>query len=102
MKVNLGTFACFCIEACTASDLQRTVEPALRFYERSLSEGSPPPALPRFLGRATGATEELEIASELGALLELEAERQSVELDELVTHAVFVYVAHLETVAQVR
>jgi hypothetical protein len=101
MKIALGRFACFCIETRFGSDLRGGVQAALRFYTRSLESAMPPIAVPAFyfyLDRTSESYEvefELAVDPEVEAALVKEASRQTVGMQQLLTHAVFVYLADL-------
>jgi hypothetical protein len=101
MKIALGKFACFCIETRFGSDLRGGVQAALRFYTRSLESATTPIAVPAFcMDRARESSEvefDLAVEAEVEAALVREAHRQAVGMRELLTHAVFVYLADLDT-----
>jgi hypothetical protein len=102
VKVALGKFACFCIETRFGSDLHGGVRAALRFYVRSLESALTPIAVPAFylhLDRAPGASAvefDLAVEPEVETALVEEARRQAVGMQQLLTHAVFVYLADLD------
>jgi hypothetical protein len=102
VKIVLGKFPCFCIETLFGSDLDGGVQAALRFYARSLESAIPPIAVPDFylyLDRTPGSSEvELDLAvdAEVEAALVREARKQDVGMRQLLTHAVFVYLADLD------
>ena len=100
MKVALGTFACFCIEARCGPNVAIGIRAALRSYVRGLESASPPVALPEFcrtLPPDSSRVEfELAVEPEIETALEREARRQAVQLEQLLNHAVFVYLARAE------
>ncbi len=101
MKVALGTFACLSIEARFGPDPVPTVEAALRHYTRRLKSAKPPLPLPAFARRAaadgSGAEFELAVVPEVQAALEEEAKAQAVQVEQLIAHAVLVYLADLDS-----
>jgi hypothetical protein len=100
MKVALGTFACFCIEARFGPDPAAGVQAALRHYTRRLKSSKVPLPPPRFSRFATpdgsGAEFELDVEPDIQAALEEEARDKSVPVEQLLVHAVFVYLADLD------
>jgi hypothetical protein len=100
MRIVLGKFACFCVENRFGSDLRGGVQAALRFYARSLKSATAPIAVPAFcVDRAPESSEvqfDLAVEAEVEAALVKEARRQAVGMRELLTHAVFVYLASLD------
>lgn len=97
MKVALGTFACVCIEARFGPDIAAGLREILRSYVSNLESSAAPPPFPHFRRAdsvsATALELELEVAEEIEEALRLEARRQEIDLDQLLTHAVFVYLA---------
>jgi hypothetical protein len=100
MKVMLGTFACFCMEARFGPDIGTGVQAAVRHYTRRLRSARKPVEIPRFLrdqSRDDARREfEVSIEPEVQEILEQEAGRRHVYLDQLLSHAVFVYLADLD------
>jgi hypothetical protein len=100
MKVAIGTFAHSCIEAHFGLDLATGVRAALRSYARGLESASPPVAFPDFRAArpAESPAVELELAvePEVEAAIEREARRRRVRVEQLLDHAVFVYLATAE------
>ena len=100
MKIVLGKFACFCIENRFGSDLRGGVQAALRFYARSLESATIPIAIPAFCVDETLKSSQMEfdlaVEAEVEAALVKEARRQAVGMRQLLTHAVFVYLANLD------
>ena len=107
MKVALGTFACFCIEARFGPDPAPTVQAALRHYTRRLKSAKPPLPLPAFsrpnsAPDGSGAEFDLAVEPEVQAALEEEAQAQAVRVEQLIAHAVFVYLADLDSAEEAR
>jgi hypothetical protein len=100
MKVALGTFACFCIEARFGGDLYGGVQAVLRSYARSLHSATSPIALPAFcLDPSPEPCEEFDVPvePEIETVLRAEARKQAVGIQQLLAHAVFVHIASLDT-----
>jgi hypothetical protein len=98
MKVALGEFACFCVASRFGSDLGFGIESAARYYSRKLSaqaETAPRLRLPK---RLESPFVELDVPldAEVVARLEQEASTRSVDVQQLLNHAVFVYFAELD------
>jgi hypothetical protein len=100
MKIMLGTFACFCIEARFGADVGTGVQVAARHYTRRLRSARKPVEIPRFLRDQPldDARREFEvfIEPEVQEMLEREAGKRQVYLDQILSHAVFVYLADLD------
>jgi len=100
MRVALGAFACAGITAHIGGDITAAVEKAAFHYASRLKADRPPIGLPRFAdGPGPEGPEqviELELASEVEDLLAAEARRQGVAVEQLVAHAVLVYLAELD------
>jgi hypothetical protein len=100
MKIMLGTFACFCMEARFGPDLSTGVQVAVRHYTRRLRSARKPVPIPRFLRDQPqqGGRIEVEVPFEpdVQEMLEKEAREREVFLDQLLSHAVFVYLADLD------
>ena len=101
MKVELGKFACFCLESRFGSDLEAGIQNAARYYSRQLHAGSsrspdPPPGV-----RAEGPAVVVEVAlgEEVLGPLEREARFRGVDPQQILNQAVFVYAADLDRVA---
>lgn len=103
MKVVLGTFACFCIENRLGLDLATGLQHALRHYVRRLESARRPVPLPAFScdrvpAEERGAAEfELAVEPEVEAALLRESRAQEVSIEQLFDHAVFVYLADLDS-----
>lgn len=101
MKVALGTFACFCIEARFGPDPAAAVQAALRHYARRLKSAKAPLPVPPFFRAAepdgSGMEFELAVEPEVEAALEDAARAQEVQVEQLVPHAVFVYLADMDS-----
>ena len=100
MKVALGKFARSSIEELLGADLHDGVEAALTHYTHSMSSNLKPVRPPDFgwVSVDVGDTFDLTVAPELEAALEREALEQRVPLDQILVHAVLVYLADLESV----
>lgn len=100
MKVVLGTFACFCIENQLGLDLSTGLQQALRHYSRRLESATKPVALPGFssdqASDGQAAEFELPVEPEIEAMLMRESRAQEVPIEQLLDHAVFVYMADLD------
>ena len=100
MRVALGKFAISGIEAHFGTDIVAAVQAALLHYTRRLKSRRPPVGVPRCLvqaPRAPGVAFELTVAPETRAVLEREARRQQVPVGQILVHAVFVYLADLDS-----
>jgi hypothetical protein len=97
MEVSLGTFATSSIEE-HCDELAAGIEEALRHYCLRLGSSGSVVPVPVF---ATAARESTEVEVSIDAALEdrliLEGDRQEVEMDALIAHAVFVYLADLDS-----
>lgn len=98
MRVSLGTFACSCIEDRFGGALVATVDAALGDFADCCESGSGSPPVPRFWlehGR-TGKTIDFDIPVDrrVRPILEREARRQGLSVEQLLTHAIFVYLAN--------
>jgi hypothetical protein len=100
MKVTLGKIACSGIETHLGADVAAGVRMALFHYANKLKTGRKPTPFPRFLADRTPQEPEMAfdllVDAETEAVLEQEALRQRTTMDQLVTHAVLVYLAELE------
>jgi hypothetical protein len=100
MKIMLGTFGCACMEARFGSDLSTGVQVAMRHYTRRLRSARKPIPIPRFFGEGAQQGERIELEvpfePEVQETLEREARKREVLLDQLLSHAVFVYLADLD------
>jgi hypothetical protein len=101
VKVALGKFARSSIEELLGADLHDGVQAALTHYTHRLSSNLKPVRPPDFGGVSVdaGDTFDLTVAPELEAALEREALEQRVPLDQILVHAVLVYLADLESVS---
>jgi len=105
MRVMLGKFACFSIEARFGADLASGVQAALRHYTRRLKSAKEPVAIPAFCRNqaldGSGAEFELAVEPAIQATLEREARRQAVRIDQLLVHAIFVYLADMDSSSRI-
>ena len=105
MKVALGKFAQSGIEARLGADVAAGVQEALRHYSRRLRSGWPPVAIPLFCRdrpprsapRETEVAFDLAVDPEIERDLKREATRQGAPIAQVLNHAVFVYLADLDT-----
>lgn len=101
MKVELGTFARWSIETRLGSNIRVGVLTALLHYTRRLkSERRPVAPPPLYCDRPVGdagAAFELQLGPETRAALESQAREHHVPLNQVLTHAVFVYLADLDS-----
>lgn len=102
MKIALGEFAKSSIESHFGTRFAAAVHAVLVHYERRLRSSSPPIDVPRFIreqrpGDGKSFEYELAISPETQALLEREAARQGVSIDQIFAHAVFVYLADMDS-----
>jgi hypothetical protein len=99
VKIALGKFARTGIEELLGADLAVGVQAALTHYTRRLSSNWKPVPLPRFDWPSVDAANvfDLPVAPELEAALEREALEQQVSVDQILAHAVLVYLADLES-----
>jgi hypothetical protein len=98
MRVALGEFACFCVASRFGADLGFGIESAARYYSRKLSsqaEMAPRSRLPKRLERPFVELE-VPIDAEVAERLEREALVRSVDVQQVLNHAVFVYFAELD------
>lgn len=95
MRVSLGTFAYSCIEARFGEDVDATVEAALDRYADRIESGTQDLPMPIFwFGRAVTEAQfdiDIDVDSRKRRLLEVEARRQELTIEQLLTHAVFLY-----------
>jgi hypothetical protein len=100
VKIALGTFACKGIEVYLGTDPRSGVRAALVDYARRIESGSPPMAAPCFPASPVEASKatsvDLPLDARTTALLEREAARQGVTMDEIAAHAVMLYLAELD------
>ena len=101
MRIQIGKFARSGIEERHGADIAAAVETGLLHYTRRLSSGREPVSIPQFglESAAPSPAEELEVfvEPETEAALEEEARRQQVTLPQLMSHAMLVYLADLDT-----
>jgi hypothetical protein len=101
VNVSLGKFARAGIEARLGSNLRVAMVAALQHYTRRLKSSRKPVPPPRFYrdwpaqDRA-GATFELQIGPQMHAVLERQARKYHLPLNQVLLHAVFVYLADLD------
>lgn len=101
MRVALGAFACAGIRTHMSSDIPAAVERAVFHYTGKLKAGRPQVEFPHFdddegTSRDPEVVIDLALAPEVEVLLEREAKRQDVAVEQLVAHAVLIYLAELD------
>jgi hypothetical protein len=98
VTVALGSFARSSIEERFGSNVAAGVRAALVHYTRRLKSGRRPVDLPRSWRKPNRSVVEFElpIDREVWKTLEREAQDQEVSMDQLLIHAVFVYLADLD------
>lgn len=100
MRIALGKFARSAIEARLGPDVRCGIVAALLYYARHLQSGQLPMPPPRFHGGwrvAMGLqTFELQLGPQTRAVLEREACKYQVSLNQILVHAVFVFLADLD------
>lgn len=98
IHVQLGELACQGVERHFCADVAGGVRRALVHYAYKLRVGRRPLPPPRFLPDQSPSHQEFELRldAETEAILEQEALRQRVSVEQLATHAVLVYLAELE------
>jgi hypothetical protein len=103
VKVAIGKFGCFCIDAHFGGDVPASVHLALRHYARLLESGWRPASFPVFFrdfeSECAADSFELPVDSEIQAMVGREARRHGTSVDQIAAHAVFVYLADLESSA---
>jgi hypothetical protein len=101
VKIALGKFARSGIEELLGSDLHVGVQAALAHYTDRLSSNLKPVRPPDFGWVSVDGTDtfDLTVAPQLEAALEREALEQRVPLDQILVHAVLVYLADVESVS---
>lgn len=98
MRVALGEFACLCVASRFGADLGFGIESAARYYSRKLSSQAENGLRLRLPKRLENPYVELDVAidDEVADRLEREASLRSVDVQQLLNHAVFVYFAELD------
>jgi hypothetical protein len=101
MRVELGKFASWGIQARFGADLEAFVQAALLHYTRRLKSKTPPAEIPQMFLERDGPDEtvalEVVVAPDIWAALEREAHAQRVPVETVLAHAVFVYLADLDS-----
>jgi hypothetical protein len=101
MKVALGSFAQSALSAHAGPDISGAVNAALIYHVEKLTSGRGTVAFPRFASPLGDERPQLEIDvdDQVEAALLGDARRQGVSPPELAGHAVLVYLAELDRVA---
>ena len=98
MRVALGEFACFCVANRFGPDLGSGIQSAARYYSRRLAsqvDSAPRSRLPKRLEKPFVELD-VPIDDEVVKRLEREAAVRSVDIQQLLNHAVFVYFAEID------
>jgi len=98
MRVALGEFACFCVASRFGADLGVGIQSAARYYSRKLAGPSNPGPSLRLPKRLENPFVEFDVPldAEVVERLEREARARSVEVQQLLEQAVYVYFADLD------
>lgn len=98
MRVALGEFACFCVASRFGADLGCGIQSAARYYSRKLASQAETGTRSRLPKRLERPFVELEVPldAEVVDHFEREALVRSVDVQQLLNHAVFVYFAELD------
>jgi hypothetical protein len=99
MKVSFGKFVRTSIEAQLGADLESTARMAVVHYERRLKSHWPPVGPPTFLPEANeidAEALELPVDPEMEEFLAREARRNRVTVEEILAHALLVYLADVD------
>jgi hypothetical protein len=101
VKVALGRFARSGMETRFRGDMPAGVRLALSHYADRLRSGSPLIDPPRFFSEGqrssdTASTIDLTLEPEVQSTLECEARRQHLPIEQVLVHAVFVYLADVD------
>jgi hypothetical protein len=103
MRVVLGNFARSGIERHLGADLAAGVQAALLHYSRRLRSARAPVWAPRacdgFVPDTPGASIDLPVDPEVRLALEREAERWEATTEQMLAHAVLVYLADMDAAA---
>lgn len=105
MKVALGGFARSGIETRFGADLDAGVQAAALHYTRRLRSARPPVSIPRFCrGKSFRASGSLEIplSPEVERALKREAYRSGTPIEQVLAHAVFVFLADMDAADEAR
>lgn len=104
MKIALGRFARSGIETRFGADLDAGVQAAALHYTRRLRSARPPVSIPRFCrGKASRAAGlEIPLSPEVERALKREAYRSGAPIDQVLAHAVFVFLADMEAAEEAR
>lgn len=109
MRVALDNFAYSAMESRFGADqISEGVGIALLHYTRRLASNRMPVAFPSFRREADAESAEtpaklaeVVVGAKVEAMLQREADRQRVALEQILMHAVFVYLADIEAKAAV-
>jgi hypothetical protein len=98
VEIVLGAFTSSCVRTRLGSDLAGGVELATRHYGRRLRSAQTPPPFGDLPVEPDAPAVAVDVTLDPGdiALLEAEAGRAGCDLQQLVTHAILVYIADLD------
>lgn len=98
MRVALGEFACFCVANRFGADIGSGIQAVARYYSRKLASQADSGPRSRLPGRLEKPFVEFDVPldEEVVARLNREARARSVDIQQLLNHAVFVYFAELD------
>jgi hypothetical protein len=98
MRVVLGEFACLCVASRFGADIAYGIQSATRYYSRRLASPAGSRSRLRPLRRIENPFVELDVPIDADVVdrLEREAAVRSVDVQQLLNHAVFVYFADLD------
>jgi hypothetical protein len=103
VEIHIGQFARAGIEAQLGPDIPAGIQAALSHYTARLAAGRAPVGFPSFrretIAEPTGSDLELAVDPSVERTLHREGQRQKASLEQLVTHAVFVYLADLDALS---
>jgi len=98
MRVALGEFACFCVANRFGADIGQGIQAVARYYSRKLAsqaDSGPRSRLPRRLEKPFVELD-VPLDAEVVHRLKDEARTRSVDVQQILNHAVFVYFADLD------
>jgi hypothetical protein len=103
MNIRLGTFACAGLETQLGSDITVGLQAALSHYAERLASGQAPAGFPLFRRETAyepqGAEYEVSLEHQVEIALRREGLRQRANLEQLATHAVFVFLADMDRIS---
>jgi hypothetical protein len=104
MRVSLGKFTSWAVQARFGGDPEAFVQTALLHYTRRLKSKMPPVGVPRLRSEPADAdaaiTLELAVGPEVLTVLEQQADAYRVPVETVVEHAVYVYLVDLDSASE--